>query len=977
MKYKILLFLVITCLFFPRIVSAYVIEAVPFKSQIPPGIWKDSKNCGQASSLMVFSFFDNKTPIIQGIKDIDDELYSLYRDDIRNYNGSETKTYQLAAVAKQFGFEASIYGVDGTLDWLRKQILNDQPVIVLSHINMDSRNIGHFMVVVGVEDEEIIVHDPGKNKHVGKFRKFSIDKFLTSWDAQDNSYVVIKKETPTQQPPQSQSFWQELHDFFFGGFVFGWDNQSSVYDGPLRENAPVEPEEEFEIIEEEELPAKIIHGTIRTPAQTIHAQAEEIINITALVENTGETTWEHDLISLNVVGGRDANAQFRHPSWFTPLRPTLLKEQTILPGQIGTFPYTITAPREAGTYRFRTQLVYQEGSVFSGIGDRYHVLSIIVEALEEESIEEEIVLDIPEEPTIAPVEEIAEHQEDPAEEETPQTNAQPIIIYGGGGGSSTPEETHTGTGGPVEEENVLPEITITYPTSSPYIITTSTVHITGTANTSTAYMTYSTSSLHTSTTAYITINTSTYAWVYSPEILVGTTTVYFTAWDSDWSVSSTPVAQTLVYNEEEEEIRTGNIIITNPTLTQSATNTYNYTSNTSTLLFEGIASSTIDQIIFSVDDVIVTTTLTASSTWEISFTVEDATSTVYMYGTYDNVQITPTTTIDITVEEDNSPTLAVIDTQRTIEDLTLITTSTKEAFLEYQILFIGGIELTVEDVQEMCANIGETTTSTDSTVFSDFFSYAQYNVEVGQCVWGSVTTTAHTYTFPFDESFQYLPVIVRVRAYDEENTPYEWQYGEMLFGLTVEDMFYEENRFIISEIAWMGTQASANDEWIEIFNSSIHDRNLEGWQLAWGDYNTTTEEYDNSVVFPRYIVDSLEPVVLERTDENTVIDHRSGIVYTGALGNTGEHLRLIDTEGNIIDEVDASAGWFAGDNTEKSTMLRMFDGLSEGNNADSWCTFTECLEDEIMRGTADMHDADGNSIVGSPGTPIWGIQMFL
>jgi len=36
---------------------------------------------------------------------------------------------------------------------------------------------------------------------------------------------------------------------------------------------------------------------------------------------------------------------------------------------------------------------------------------------------------------------------------------------------------------------------------------------------------------------------------------------------------------------------------------------------------------------------------------------------------------------------------------------------------------------------------------------------------------------------------------------------------------------------VISEVAWMGTQASANDEWIELYNNLDHDLNLVGWAL--------------------------------------------------------------------------------------------------------------------------------------------------
>jgi hypothetical protein len=40
---------------------------------------------------------------------------------------------------------------------------------------------------------------------------------------------------------------------------------------------------------------------------------------------------------------------------------------------------------------------------------------------------------------------------------------------------------------------------------------------------------------------------------------------------------------------------------------------------------------------------------------------------------------------------------------------------------------------------------------------------------------------------------------------------------------------------VISEIAWMGTTNSANDEWIELFNNTSSDVDLAGWQLIRSD----------------------------------------------------------------------------------------------------------------------------------------------
>ena len=43
------------------------------------------------------------------------------------------------------------------------------------------------------------------------------------------------------------------------------------------------------------------------------------------------------------------------------------------------------------------------------------------------------------------------------------------------------------------------------------------------------------------------------------------------------------------------------------------------------------------------------------------------------------------------------------------------------------------------------------------------------------------------------------------------------------------------------------------------------------------------------------------------------------------------------TSGNLIDQVDSSAGWFSGDNSTKQTMERKNSKIS-GNDANNWQT---------------------------------------
>ncbi len=125
----------------------------------------------------------------------------------------------------------------------------------------------------------------------------------------------------------------------------------------------------------------------------------------------------------------------------------------------------------------------------------------------------------------------------------------------------------------------------------------------------------------------------------------------------------------------------------------------------------------------------------------------------------------------------------------------------------------------------------------------------------------------------------------------------------------------------INEIAWMGTSTSANDEWIELFNPTQAEIGLSDWRIE-------AEAGSPSLSLPGNI-SANGYVVLERTNDESAPGIQALVVYSGALENGGEKLSLLDSHGNVVDGVDGSQGWPAGDSTTRQTME-----LSQG----SWIT---------------------------------------
>jgi len=137
---------------------------------------------------------------------------------------------------------------------------------------------------------------------------------------------------------------------------------------------------------------------------------------------------------------------------------------------------------------------------------------------------------------------------------------------------------------------------------------------------------------------------------------------------------------------------------------------------------------------------------------------------------------------------------------------------------------------------------------------------------------------------------------------------------------------------LINEIAWMGSppkngetaaQAS-NNEWLELKNVSAQSANLSGWQIL-----------DQSGKF-KIVFDAGEKInagkfyLLERTDDDAVPAVKADKIYSGALSNSGNWLRLFDSSCVLIDEINSSAGsttltasgWPGGDNVTKQTLER-------------------------------------------------------
>ena len=164
-------------------------------------------------------------------------------------------------------------------------------------------------------------------------------------------------------------------------------------------------------------------------------------------------------------------------------------------------------------------------------------------------------------------------------------------------------------------------------------------------------------------------------------------------------------------------------------------------------------------------------------------------------------------------------------------------------------------------------------------------------------------------------------------------------WAAFLFGGFFVFACYTENAYsasdkdvVINEIAWMGTTTSTYDEWIELYNNTGSDIDLTNWTLKALD-GAPEITLTGTISANSYFL-------LERTDDTSVPSVDANQIYAGTLGNSGENLELRDSDNNLIDSVNCSDDWFAGDNSDsdnRKTMERK-NSQTAGSEASNWQT---------------------------------------
>jgi hypothetical protein len=168
---------------------------------------------------------------------------------------------------------------------------------------------------------------------------------------------------------------------------------------------------------------------------------------------------------------------------------------------------------------------------------------------------------------------------------------------------------------------------------------------------------------------------------------------------------------------------------------------------------------------------------------------------------------------------------------------------------------------------------------------------------------------------------------------------------------------------IINEIAWSGTKASSDDEWIELYNTTNNTIDLNNWELKSDDGSPTISLAGLTIAGKSYL--------LLARNADTFKDVTPDLIYgkqTSSQGllNSGEILRLrIKTSNTLIDVANSYTGygftkWAAGTGTPNYASMER--GAYSFSTPSEWVTFA---------GTPTVHDRSNNLVYGTPGEENW------
>jgi hypothetical protein len=236
------------------------------------------------------------------------------------------------------------------------------------------------------------------------------------------------------------------------------------------------------------------------------------------------------------------------------------------------------------------------------------------------------------------------------------------------------------------------------------------------------------------------------------------------------------------------------------------------------------------------------------------------------------------------------------------------------------------------------------------TIFSDGVFFCQEDVAVGECsnTFPAIGTKRITAEYEGDSNLvgsisaaQSLTVITPILP-----TPGSYSV-------------------VINEVAWAGTQANPEHEWMELYNLNNYDVKLDGWWIQ-------VSSIDRAIPLQGTIAGSgdNEYLLIERNKDAVAGITDLVVEWNPLLDDNDETLTLFAPGRVIIDQTFLIKGkWPAGSVANYRTMeLRLYNSISPA----AWVTYAN-----VNHIPSDPKDASGFYINGTPKKPNWGATVAL
>ncbi|MFA5211221.1 MAG: peptidoglycan DD-metalloendopeptidase family protein [Patescibacteria group bacterium] len=191
-------------------------------------------------------------------------------------------------------------------------------------------------------------------------------------------------------------------------------------------------------------------------------------------------------------------------------------------------------------------------------------------------------------------------------------------------------------------------------------------------------------------------------------------------------------------------------------------------------------------------------------------------------------------------------------------------------------------------------------------------------------------------------------IFARIRSGDTQNNFTDWVEANFVVDFS--------RKVVINEIAWMGVNSSrSNYEWLELYNNTNEDIDLDGWKLVVGNFSGVS-----STIYLNGVIKNNDFLLLARNSK-VFLNISNYLLFNFAIHNTGAKIILYDNLNQIIDETDQKQAWFGGEVGEKYRTLERINPNISGNLQNNW------QSNEIFHYNS---ESTGNvPIFGSPNQP--------